>query len=188
MDTLWNIEAGEVYGREILETQKNLAQLEEKSAHLSYLESTNQISADELSYKRSVFHMEKESLLAKQQYLKLKKEKYEGDYPNRLIQLPITGRVMEAVLKKGLSEIQVFPKNGKGNCVNLDLRLNTHSLRKMYGDHFYNTGIRLRENDILKVDMEMLKLLQDKFMHTNMGYNPPLQSSGGRLLQNGLYP
>lgn len=113
--------------------------------------------------------MERESLLAKQQYLKLKKEKYEGDYPNRLIQLPITRRAMEDVLKKGLSEIQVFPKNGKGNCVNLDLRLNTHSLRKMYGDHFYNTGIRLRENDILKVDMEMLKLLQDKFMHTNMG-------------------
>lgn len=167
-DTLWNIEAGEIYDHKIREIQKKLSQNEEKSAHLSYLESIGQIIGEELHYKRSVLKSETETLQIKLEHLLWEKENYKGNCPNRLIQVPVSRRAIEDVLKKGLSEIHVYPKNGKGDRVNLGLKLNTHSLRKTYGDHFYDTGIKLRENGLLKVDLEMLKLLQDKFMHTNM--------------------
>lgn len=168
-DTVWNIEAGEIYDHKVREIQKKMLQNDEKSTHLSYLESTGQIIEEELHYKRSVLKSETDTLRLKLEHLLWEKENYKGNCPNRLIQVPVSRRAMEDVLKNGLSEIHVYPKNGKGDRVNLGLKLNTHSLRKTYGDQFYDTGIKLREKGLLKVDLEILKLLQDKFMHTNMG-------------------
>lgn len=167
-DTIWNIEAEEIYGYKIREIQKKILGNEGKSLHLYYLETTGQINEVELYYKRSVLKSETETLRLKLEHLFWEKENYKGNCANQLIQLPVSRRAMENVLKKGLSEIHIYPKNGKGDRVNLGLKLNTHSLRKTYGDHFYDTGIKLRATGLLKVDLEILKLLQDKFMHTNM--------------------
>ena len=49
-----------------------------------------------------------------------------------------------------------------------DIKLNTHSLRKMYGSIFVETGSKLMAEGKLHVDLNMLTLAQNDFGHSSM--------------------
>lgn len=49
-----------------------------------------------------------------------------------------------------------------------DIKLNTHSLRKMYGNVFVETGSKLMAEGKLHVDLNMLTLAQNDFGHSSM--------------------
>lgn len=82
---------------------------------------------------------------------------------------PISVSAIETIIKDGLTAIGIFTNNGKfrDEYVNCELSLNTHSLRKTFANLFYDTGCRLSDRGELDINPTMLKVLQDKFMHSS---------------------
>lgn len=66
--------------------------------------------------------------------------------------------------------IGIHTENGKlkNSVVNCHMSLNTHSLRKTFAEVFYKTGCELSDNGELDINPTMLKVLQEKFMHSKM--------------------
>ena len=86
----------------------------------------------------------------------------------RQIQRKISHTAAEDIIKDGLASIGIFGQNcKKGNTANDSGKYNTHSFRKTFGEYFYNRGVELKDRGILTVDPDILKLLQDKFMHSS---------------------
>ena len=89
----------------------------------------------------------------------------------------------ENIVKDGLIGIGIHTENGKlrNSIVNCDLKLNTHSLRKTFANIFYETGCKLSNNGKLEINPTMLKVLQEKFMHTNLSttghYNNTMETA-----------
>lgn len=83
------------------------------------------------------------------------------------IQAPISHTQFENELKKTIFATGVKLKND-ANYAGGDIKLNTHSLRKLYGSKFIITGVELIEKKILKADFFVLQLLQIHFGHTSM--------------------
>ncbi len=80
---------------------------------------------------------------------------------------PITHSAAESIIKNTLHSMGVSLKNDP-RCSSGEIKLNTHSLRKMYGGVFCRTGHRLKEEGRLNVDLEVIQLLQNDYMHTSM--------------------
>lgn len=74
------------------------------------------------------------------------------------------------IIKDGLIAIGIHTENGKmkNSVVNCHMSLNTHSLRKTFAEVFYKTGCELSDNGELDINPTMLKVLQEKFMHSKM--------------------
>ncbi len=89
---------------------------------------------------------------------------------NFYIQKQITKTAAQDIVKNTLEKIGIYALNRKNKkqIQNFDGKLNTHSLRKTFSDWFYNTGVLLKERGELNLDTEILKLLQEKFMHSSM--------------------
>lgn len=108
-------------------------------------------------------------------------EKYAPD--DILISKPMSDSAADDIIKDGLIGIGIHAENGKlrNSVVNCDLKLNTHSLRKTFANVFYKTGCELSEKGKLEVNPTMLKVLQEKFMHTNLSttghYNNTMETA-----------
>jgi hypothetical protein len=84
------------------------------------------------------------------------------------IKAPMSKTSATDIILNALEAIGIYPINRKDKSkdVNLDVKLNTHSLRKMFCEFFYITGLKLKCNAELYFDNEVFKLSQDKFMHS----------------------
>lgn len=102
---------------------------------------------------------------------------------NIFISEPMSDSAAENIVKDGLIGIGIHTENGKlrNSIVNCDLKLNTHSLRKTFANIFYETGCKLSNNGKLEINPTMLKVLQEKFMHTNLSttghYNNTMETA-----------
>ena len=93
-----------------------------------------------------------------------------SDNDQVMIKKPISSTAAQNIIIGNLSEIGIFPQNriDKNKSVNTEEKYNTHSLRKTFSETFYRTGVKLRETGIINIDNDIMKLLQEKFMHSNM--------------------
>lgn len=80
---------------------------------------------------------------------------------------PISHTAEEQIIKSTLAKLGVRLKNDS-HCDGGDIKLNTHSLRKMYGGVFCRTGLRLKDEGRLNIDLAVIQLLQNDFMHKSM--------------------
>ncbi len=80
---------------------------------------------------------------------------------------PITHSAAENIIKNTLRALGISLKNDS-RCSGGEIKLNTHSLRKMYGGVFSRTGCRLKDEGRLNVDLTVIQLLQNDYMHTSM--------------------
>ncbi len=80
---------------------------------------------------------------------------------------PISHTAEENIIKTTLSKLGIKLKNDS-RYDGGEIKLNTHSLRKMYGGVFCRTGIRLRDEGKLNIDLAVILLLQNDFMHKSM--------------------
>ena len=92
---------------------------------------------------------------------------YETDDEGRTIQSPLTWGAERDIIKDNLPKIGVFLKNDSRYSGG-ELRICTHSLRKMYGGIYLRTGEMLKSKGIISTDLGVLKLLQNNFMHSSM--------------------
>lgn len=94
-------------------------------------------------------------------------EKYNS--PDIKINAPMSTSTAENIIKDGLVSIGIHTENGRyrESVVNCDKKLNTHSLRKMFAESFYNAGCELCDSGELELNATMLKVLQEKFMHSS---------------------
>lgn len=75
----------------------------------------------------------------------------------------------ETFIKSALKDLNIITENrlDKTDAVNIQKKFNTHSLRKLFSEELYNTGCRMQAEGKIKVDLGMLKIVQDKLMHSN---------------------
>lgn len=88
---------------------------------------------------------------------------------NIYVQVPLTYTAVSDLVKTTLQNIGINTVNRKDKTLeqNSDLKLNVHSLRKMFAENFIRTGVKLHRQGLLQVDFEVFDLLQKKMMHTN---------------------
>lgn len=88
---------------------------------------------------------------------------------NIYVQVPLTYTAVTNLVKTTLQNIGINTANRKDKSLeqNSDLKLNVHSLRKMFAENFIRTGVKLHKRGLLQVDFEVFDLLQKKMMHTN---------------------
>ena len=147
--TLEQTEAKEIYGNDIERMQK-IVDSKKKS------EEDKQRAADKIA--------ELKELMAAYQSLSAEKD--------RLIQQPISHETANSIiLKEGLKKIGIKALNcGKGDLPNTDMKFGTHSFRKTFADFFYMRGFELKAKGVTELqclDNTLLKLLQDKYMHSD---------------------
>lgn len=83
------------------------------------------------------------------------------------VQTPLSHTQFESALKSAMRDIGVKLKNDytyQGG----DIKLNTHSFRKLYGGKFCRTCSKLIREEVLDVDLFAIQLLQLDFSHTSM--------------------
>lgn len=88
-------------------------------------------------------------------------------YDDEGIQTPISHTQMENALKTTIRKVGVKLKNDRSETGG-DIKLNTHSFRKLYGGKFCRVCSRLIHDGILDVDLFAIQLLQLDFSHTSM--------------------
>lgn len=92
---------------------------------------------------------------------------YERDENGNLIPEPMRRSQEEIILKDSLLAIGVSLKNDS-RCTNGQYKLNSHSLRKFYAEKFSETAYDMRHRGELKIDANVMALVQLDLMHTNM--------------------
>lgn len=92
---------------------------------------------------------------------------YERDENGNLIPEPMRRSQEEIILKDSLLAIGVSLKNDS-RCINGQYKLNSHSLRKFYAEKFSETAYDMRHSGELKIDANVMALVQLDLMHTNM--------------------
>jgi hypothetical protein len=92
---------------------------------------------------------------------------YERDENGNLIPEPMRRSQEEIILKDSLLAIGVSLKNDS-RCTNGQYKLNSHSLRKFYAEKFSETAYDMRHSGELKIDANVMALVQLDLMHTNM--------------------
>lgn len=80
---------------------------------------------------------------------------------------PITHTAAENILKNTLLAMGVDIKNDP-RCRSGEIKLNTHSLRKMYGREYHRIAYKLDKEDKLGVSLAALVLLQNDYMHKSL--------------------
>lgn len=123
-------------------------------------------------------------------YLEHHPEKSYSDYlfmseSNNKVGKPLSHTAAENIIKQAISDLStksyipsVITETDIGNgitatsygtaIVSYEGRYNTHSLRKMYAHQFHETGRKLKENNQLTIDYEMLGLLMLDFAHSDI--------------------
>ena len=166
--TLREIEIEERFGTSMESIKENLASISEQKSNLLKLYSKNIITEDELTDELGKLRREEVRYTEDLKEIETKADKYVSNAPNIRIQKPMTRAVAETFIKAALKDLNIITENriDKNEEMNLDKRFNTHSLRKLFAEEFYNTGCQFNRENKLNVDMAMMKLVQDKFMHS----------------------
>ena len=169
MVDLIEVEAREIFGVEVERAEKQLAEVDKKKQKFFDLYCAEIITQEELNNQLKALDACKVSY---QNTLELAKENFDK-YSNpasegRKIQKSLSHTAGEDIIKDGLAQLGIFGKNcKKGNKPNCKDKYNTHSFRKTFGEFFYNRGVELKDRGEIVIDPDILKLLQDKFMHSS---------------------
>ena len=191
--TAGKIEAEERYGYKIKLLEKQIADVDKKRDSLLNLFADNAISKTDFIELNQNLQAEKCSL--NEQLIELNNKKKDfissTDYNDIRVQAGLTRQAAEDIIKNTLLKINVIPLNHKNKCQvksNLNLKINTHSLRKTFSEQFVITGLRLNDEGLLGSDSVVLSLLQHKFMHSNMDttnrYNKTEENDFKLICQN----
>lgn len=113
----------------------------------------------------------------------IKLSELDKNAPDIVIAKPMSTTSAENIIKDGLVNIGIHTENGRNrdSVVNCSLKLNTHSLRKMFSEIFYITGCELCDTGELELNPTMLEVLKEKFMHSKMSitrrYNQTMEKA-----------
>lgn len=95
------------------------------------------------------------------------KQVYLRDDDGNLIPEPLSRVQTEATIKDALCAIGVKLKNDR-RYPEGKLKLNTHSNRKLYSEKFAEVAYEMKHSGELKIDANVMALVQLDLMHTNM--------------------
>lgn len=167
--TLREIEIEERFGDDVERIKNELKNISEKKSKILDLYSKNILTEQEIESKLKKLRLKEVEYNENLVDIEKRIENYVCNAPNISIQTPMTRAAAEVFIKSALKELNIVTENriDKNDDINLDKKFNTHSLRKLFAEEFYRKGCELSLNGELCVDMTMLKLLQDKFMHSN---------------------
>ena len=170
--SLAEVEQLERCGTRIKALEKSVENIDTRLENLIDLCADKVISNEEYLQKKSDLQAEKSAMLEEIEVLKEEKKISFADSNSGkiLIKKPITATAAQNIVKERLAEIGVFPQNriDKDKSVSVEEKYNTHSLRKTFAETFYQTGVKLQDNGVINIDNDIMKLLQEKFMHSNM--------------------
>lgn len=166
--TLRELEIEERFGIDIRHLQDKIKAISDEKSKLLKLFSTNVITEFELNNELKTLRRNETRLKEDLESVRCKAKEYTSNAPNISIQKPMSRMTADTFIKSALKEIGIIPKNrmNKEDSINISKKFNTHSLRKLFAEQFYSTGLWLNRNGKLNVDMGVLKLTQDKLMHS----------------------
>lgn len=170
--SLAEVERLERGGTRIRKLEKFIKNIDTRLDNLMNLCADMVISKEEFLQKKETLQAEKTAMQTEIEVLKeeINKSIGESSIGTILIKKPITSTAAQDIIKNNLAKIGVFPQNRKDKniSVNVEAKYNTHSLRKTFGERFNIVGTRLHEEGIIKIDHDILKLLQVYYMHSGM--------------------
>lgn len=166
--TLREIEIEEKFGDDVERIKSELKNISEKKSKILDLYSKNILTEQEIESELKKLRLKEVEYNEDLADIEKRIENYICNAPNISIQTPMTRAVAEVFIKSALKELNIVTENriDKNDDINLDKKFNTHSLRKLFAEEFYNTGCSLNARGELAIDMAMMKLLQDKFIHS----------------------
>lgn len=81
-------------------------------------------------------------------------------------QAPLSRIQEERAIKDNLIELGVMLKNDP-RCQGGELKLNTHSLRKLYVEKFMETAYKLKQEGVIDIDTQVIALVQMDLAHSS---------------------
>lgn len=81
-------------------------------------------------------------------------------------QAPLSRIQEERAIKDNLIELGVMLKNDP-RCQGGELKLNTHSLRKLYVEKFMETAYKLKQEGVIDIDTQVITLVQMDLAHSS---------------------
>lgn len=170
--SLAEVERSERGGTRIRALEKEIKTIESRLDAFMTLWADGIISKEEFLRKKSDIENEKLAIQKEIDSLKeeIKNSFGESNIGSILIKKPISATAAQNIIKDNLAEIGIFPQNRKNKdmSVNVEVKYNTHSLRKTFGETFLIVGEKLHDEGIVNIDHDILKLLQGYYMHSNM--------------------
>ena len=89
-----------------------------------------------------------------------------GNYYTYETQSPLSRIQEERIIKDNLIELRIILKNDS-RCHGGELKLNTHSLRKLYVEKFMETACKLKEEGVIDIDTQIMNLVQMDLAHSS---------------------
>lgn len=89
-----------------------------------------------------------------------------GNYYTYETQSPLSRIQEERIIKDNLIELGIILKNDS-RCHGGELKLNTHSLRKLYVEKFMETACKLKEEGVIDIDTQIMNLVQMDLAHSS---------------------
>ena len=170
--SLAEVEELERGGTRIRKLEKFIKNIDVRLDNLMNLCADMVISKEEFLQKKETLQAEKMTIQTEIKTLKeeINKSIGQSSIGAILIKKPITSTAAQNIIKDNLAEIGVFPQNRKDKniSVNVEAKYNTHSLRKTFGERFNIVGMDLQDKGVIKINHNILKLLQEYYMHSSM--------------------
>lgn len=167
--TLREIEINEKFGNILENLEEKLKKVSETKSNLLQLFSKGIITENELESNLKKNRKKEQRLTEDIADVKSAIKKYKSNAPNIAIQRPLGRTAAETFIKSALKDLNIITENrlDKTDAVNVQKKFNTHSLRKLFSEELYRTGCILKADGKINVDLGMLKIVQDKLMHSN---------------------
>lgn len=167
--TLREIEINERFGDNLENLEENLKKVSKNKSNLLQLYSKGIVTESELEDELKRLRKNEKRLNEDIADVKSAIKKYKSNAPNIAIQTPMGRAAAEVFIKSALKDLNIITENrlDKTDVVNVQKKFNTHSLRKLFSEELYRVGCRLQAEGKLKIDLGMLKIVQDKLMHSN---------------------
>ena len=167
--SLKDIDVNERFENRLETIEADMKQISEQKSALLKLFSKEIITENEFECELQKLRAKELKLTKELNEVKLRMENYKSNAPDVFIQMPMKRAAAEVFIKSALRDLNIITENrlNKTDSVNFNQKFNTHSLRKFFGDEFRVTGSNLRAMGEIEIDMDMLKLLQDKYMHSS---------------------
>lgn len=167
--TLREIEINEKFGDNLENLEEKLKEISKCKSDVLQLYSKGIVMENELESNLKELRKKEQRLIEDIADVKLAMGKYKSNAPNIAIQTPMGRAAAETFIKSALKDLNIITENrlDKTDAVNVQKKFNTHSLRKLFSEELYRTGCRLQAEGKIKVDLGMLKIVQDKLMHSN---------------------
>lgn len=167
--TLREIEINERFGDSLENLEEKLNEVTKSKSNLLQLFTRGIVTENELECELKRLRKNEQRLTEDIADVKSAIKRYKSNAPNIAIQTPMGRAAAEVFIKSALRDLNIITENrlDKSDAVNVQKKFNTHSLRKLFSEELYRTGCRLQAYGKIKVDLGMLKIVQDKLMHSN---------------------